>query len=342
MTSLSYTLPFLTAFLVTVAGIILLQTKWCRRFIDSLVEVRCGARHALSRGVSRFGGVASIVAFVAVIGFNRDLIFNQSWWAMILGVLALAFVGVWDDIRELSWKTQLFFQGSLGLFVFVFGIRIISVTPPLGESLFLDKNLLLLVLSCFLTITWIIAVMNAVNWADGIDGLCGGVSFIGSITLFAVALRPEVYQPSVAIAAIALAGASLGFVVFNFYPAKILAGTSGAWFFGFMLALLAIFSGAKVATAILVLCLPLLDAFFVVVERFFAGVSVFGADQRHLHHRLLAKGFSPAQVALFFLTLTAVLAFVAVHSTALGKVVVLFLVIFGVGFLIKYTQTPPQ
>jgi len=331
-----YLTPFLTAFLLTILSIVALRFVFARYPVP---QSRQGDRHTHKDSVLRFGGVALVVAFVATILTNHYLVLTKGWWGVIIASIMLLILGLWDDIRELSWKNQLAIQIVAGAMVFAFGIRLLSLRNPFGHTVFFDAGLLLGV-SAVLTILWIILVMNAMNWADGIDGLCGGVSFIGFATIFFLSLRPEVNQPPVAILALVLAGVSLGFLIFNFYPAKILAGTSGSWFLGFMLAVLAVFSGTKIATAILVLALPLFDALWVIFDRFRSGVSIFAPDQRHLHHRLRKLGWSSRAITAFLYTLTILIAIIALHTDAMQKLIALLLM--GVCMLLFFIWIQKQ
>jgi UDP-GlcNAc:undecaprenyl-phosphate GlcNAc-1-phosphate transferase len=181
--------------------------------------------------------------------------------------------------------------------------------------------------SFFFAIIWIVLMINSMNWIDGVDGLSGGVTFIGALTIFFLSLRPEVNQPPVAIIAMALAGAVLGFLVFNFYPSKILAGTSGAMFMGFILAALAIFAGTKIATALLVMAIPIIDAAWVVGERIKSGKSIFKSDDRHLHYKLLDLGWTQRRITLFFCLITICISLIAINTRAIGKIVTMALVV---------------
>jgi UDP-GlcNAc:undecaprenyl-phosphate GlcNAc-1-phosphate transferase len=126
-----------------------------------------------------------------------------------------------------------------------------------------------------------------------------------------LALRPEVNQPTMAILSMTLLGLSLGLLFFNWYPAKILSGTGGAYFFGFALATLALYAGTKVATLLIVLAIPVFDALFVLVRRLVEGHSPFLPDEAHLHHLLLARGWHPALIASTYLLVTALLGLLA-------------------------------
>ncbi|MBU2028369.1 undecaprenyl/decaprenyl-phosphate alpha-N-acetylglucosaminyl 1-phosphate transferase, partial [Patescibacteria group bacterium] len=193
------------------------------------------------------------------------------------------------------------------------------ITNPITAGIINFSGNLGIFISFALVLIWILVLVNALNWLDGVDGLSGGITLICSLTIFFLSLKPEVNQPPVAILALALAGAVLGFLVFNFYPAKILAGTSGALFFGFTLAVLAIFSGTKIATAILVLFLPLMDFLWVIGERIQEGKSIFQPDQKHLHFKLLELGWSPLKINIFFFSSTVLLSLIALNTRFLGK-----------------------
>lgn len=310
-----YLFPFMKALLFSCGGIVILL--WLRRR-GAEKDIRTTSRHTHAPGVGRWGGVAVIVAFVAIVVTDNHLVMTPPLWGMVGASLLILLVGLWDDARELSWKTQAAFQFLVAATVFWCGVRFLSIPYPFGGTFFLDAPQFVW-LSFGLSVIWVMMVMNAVNWADGIDGWCGGLALIGFVTVFLLSLKPEVNQPPVGIIAAALAGATAGFLIFNVYPAKILAGTSGAWFFGFMLASLAIFAGTKIATALLVLALPVLDAGWVVWERWRSQASIFQADARHLHYRLKALGWSQRRIIFFLYAVTGVIAALALNTRTWGK-----------------------
>ncbi len=299
-----------------------------KRFI--LSEERKTKRHIHKRDVSRWGGVAIIFSFIIAILLNENLVISAPLWGMIWGSLIILVVGVWDDWREIDWRWQLFFQiVAVGL-IFMFGAKIDYVSNPFGGVIYFNTPMKA-ILGTTLGIVWALILMNALNWLDGIDGLSGGVSFIATLTIFFLALKPEVNQPPVAIIAMAFAGGLLGFLLFNFYPAKIMAGTGGAFFMGFVLAGLSIFAGTKIATTLLVLTIPLLDFFWVIVGRLKSGKSIFQPDQSHLHHSLLKMGWSQRKITLFFYLITSLMAGLALSVSTTDKIV---LVIFIAGCML--------
>jgi UDP-GlcNAc:undecaprenyl-phosphate GlcNAc-1-phosphate transferase len=148
------------------------------------------------------------------------------------------------------------------------------------------------------TVVWVLGMINSINFIDGLDGLSAGVSLIAATALGVISLTVGVDQPQVAVFCLAFAGALLGFLRWNFYPAAVFAGTSGVFFFGYTLALLSILGTAKVAVALLVLGIPIIDTFWIIVRRLASGHSPFTPDRGHIHHRLLDLGLSHRQTVL--------------------------------------------
>lgn len=298
--ALMYVRPFLVAFGVTAAlcGVVVLAHRY-RHVRDR----RTGARHRHDASVSRFGGVAMIVAFCVTLVADPYLVFDYTIWVLVVGSGVILLFGVIDDVRPLSWRTQLFVQVALVLLTFIFGVRITAIADPFGGTIPLVVGSVA-VGSLVFMLVWMIVVMNALNWADGIDGLAGGTVVIAALAIFVVTLRPEVVQPPLAIITMTLAGTVMGFLLFNIPPARIFAGTSGAFFMGYIIAVTAIMAGAKVGTTLMVLAVPLVDAAWVVVCRLCRNVSIFHCDTGHVHHRLLRRGWSVRRVLLLYYGVT--------------------------------------
>ncbi|MCX6762119.1 MAG: MraY family glycosyltransferase [Candidatus Moranbacteria bacterium] len=316
---LKYLTPFLEAFFFTIfsiSAILPLAKKihW---------SGRKAVRHIHKDGVYRIGGIAMVLAFNLAILVNGNLVLTPELLGFMVASVILMLVGVWDDVRELFWKTQLFFQMAAAFFVFIVGVRIYYITNPLTGGVFnLDLEGTVLI-SLALVVFWIVFVINAINWIDGVDGLSGGISLISIGTIFFLSFKPEVNQPPVAIISSILFGVILGFLVFNFNPARILAGTSGAMFMGLALAILAIFSGTKIATAILVLVIPIIDFIWVIGERIKNKQPIFRPDNNHLHHKLLEIGWSQKKIATYYYAVTIIIALIALHTKTIGKSVTL-------------------
>ncbi len=306
-----YLIPFIRAVSVMVfAGFIL--SLFLKHLSPSL--------RWMKKYLFRFGGVFLIVVFCLSVVYDAHLVVDRSLGLLLFGVLTLLIFGVADDILKFPWHTQLIFQLLLVTFIFSFGIGVHAIVLPMIGTMHITSSML----SYLVTGVWMVVIMNAVNWTDGVDGVAGGVSAIGFFTIFFLSLRPEVYQPPVAIIALIALGVTVGFLFFNFSPAKFIAGTSGSYFWGFLLGVLAIFAGTKIATTLLVLSIPLIDALWVVVKRFRSGVSIFHGDQHfHLHFRLRERGWSDRRIALIYILISAFLGSVASFGSSLQKVAVL-------------------
>jgi UDP-GlcNAc:undecaprenyl-phosphate GlcNAc-1-phosphate transferase len=331
---LKYFNPFLEAFFLTIV-FIFSANLWAKTINWSK---RNESRHIHQKNIYRVGGIAMVAVFIFLIIFNRDLVITPELFGFMLAAIILLFVGIRDDFQELFWKTQLFFQMAVAVLIFIIGVRIYHVTNPFtGGVINLDLSQTVLISLC-LVVFWIVLVINAINWLDGIDGLSGGITLISLITIFLLSFKPEVNQPPIAIITAILIGIMLGFLIFNFNPAKVLAGTSGSMFMGLSLAVLAIFSGTKIATAILVLAIPIIDFIWVIGERMASGREIFRADRKHLHYKLLELGWSQKKIAITYYVITLLVAIVALNTRVIGKsitLVISFLIMVIVSWSIK-------
>lgn len=328
--------PFLISFFIAAVlgiGLILLNKK---KTFGS--EERISDRHIHQRGVSRFGGIALVLAFILVVLLDKRLVVTTPLVGVLIATGAILIFGIVDDIKQLSWKIQLFFQVSIISFVYFLGVRLQYLTNPFGGVFMLD-NFLGLLAGFVIAVIWIILLINSMNWIDGVDGVSAGIAFITGVAIFVLSLRPEVNQPPIGIIAAAFLGGIAAFFLFNFNPAKILAGTSGSMFIGFILAVLAIFSGAKIATTLLVLTIPVIDALWVIGERIRSKTSIFSADKRHLHYKLLKLGWSQKSICIFYCGITALIAIISLNTRAVGKIVAfLLLCILMVGILFMVSK----
>ena len=253
----------------------------------------------------RLGGVAVFIA--VLIPFLIFLIFNNflskeiknSWepfLGLTLGSLIVFGIGIWDDIRRLSPWPKLSVEIGAALLAYYFGLRIGLLSNPFGMQWDVSW------LSGPLTVIWLVGITNAVNLADGIDGLAAGIATFASAILFVMTV-PTVYT-LVPYLALALAGASLGFLRYNFSPATIFLGDSGSLFLGFYLGALSLWASEKSAIAfallipIIALGLPIIDMIYAILRRWNRGVSIGQADRDHIHHKLLEKGYSHRKAVL--------------------------------------------
>lgn len=289
----------------------------------------------------RIGGIAMIFSFLSAILLDGDLVIDTLKAGIILSSLLILIFGVYDDFRNLSWKKQLLIQVSIALIMIYMGLNVDYIANPFGGREFrLDQlqysifNIQFSIFGSLFVLFWIVGFMNVMNWLDGLDGLAGGVSFIGSITLFLISISDLVNQPPLAIMAIALAGSILGFLFFNMYPARIFMGTSGSYFLGFMLSVLAIFSGGKIATVLLIMGFPIIDALWVMAGRIRSGGSPFKGDGRHLHYRLLERGWSEKKIVTFVYVICSMFAAAAILFQNVGKLISLLLLFIMANYFI--------
>lgn len=327
--------PFLFSFFIAAAiGAVLIL--FGKKSIFS--SDRTSDRHIHRHGISRFGGAALILAFVVTIFLDKRLVMTLPLAGVLAASGAILVFGIIDDIKQLSWKTQLFFQIAVVSFVYFLGVRLDYLSNPFGGIFVLDSSIGYLV-GFIIAIVWVVLLINSMNWVDGVDGISAGIAFISGVTIFLLSLRPEVNQPPIGIIAAAFLGGLAAFFLLNFNPAKILAGTSGSMFMGFILAVLAIFSGAKIATTLLVLTIPVIDALWVIGERLKAKKSIFSADSRHLHHKLLKLGWSQKKICILYCAITTLIAFISLNTKDFSKAVVFFLFcVFMLGILFAVSK----
>ncbi len=215
---------------------------------------------------------------------------------LLVGATLIFLVGLYDDWRELGPLPQYIAQLVAAAVAVAFLIIIEYINNPFtGEQTPRFPYLVTVTVSLF----WLGLMMNTVNWLDGLDGLATGVVALACVVLFInAAFRLQPPQHSVALLPVALLGATLGFLPFNFHPARIFLGSSGAFFLGFTLGVLSIIGGAKMAAILLVMGLPLLDVVWQIVQRLARGQNPALGDRGHLHFRLLDLGLSQRQIVI--------------------------------------------
>jgi UDP-GlcNAc:undecaprenyl-phosphate/decaprenyl-phosphate GlcNAc-1-phosphate transferase len=254
-----------------------------------------GGRRVNQLPVPRLGGLALFLGIlVPALAFLRV---DHQTRGILLGATVAVTVGIVDDFRGLPWYAKLAGQVAAASLAVGFGVWIDRFTLP-----FVGIHTLPSSAGIPLTILWIVAIMNMVNFLDGLDGLAAGVAAIAALTFAVIALSLGKVEPAI-LSAIVF-GACVGFLRHNFYPARIFMGDSGALLLGYVLAVVAVQGLLKTAATValffplLVLAVPIVDTTFVVVRRLKHGERVFEADQAHLHHRFLRRGFSQRRAAL--------------------------------------------
>jgi len=264
-----------------------------------------GGRRQHQGAISRLGGIALYAGFTAAV--LATVLLPQGWFppsldpnetlrltGLLVGTTFVFIFGLLDDRYQFSSGPQYLAQFISALIAIGFIIFIERVNNPFGSDQFIFPRPIV----WLLTIFWFMGMINTVNWLDGIDGLAAATTAVMSGILALHMIREG--QLSVALLPLALLGATAGFLPFNFNPARLFMGSSGSYFLGWALAALGIIAGAKVATVLLVMGLPILDVAWLIINRWRRGGShetgVGGRD--HLHHRLLDMGFTPRQIVL--------------------------------------------
>jgi UDP-GlcNAc:undecaprenyl-phosphate GlcNAc-1-phosphate transferase len=275
------------------------------------------------RPVPKLGGLPVMIAFIAGIAAVYLIMPPSGDDALrlrgvVIGTLVVFAGGLVDDFRELPPWMQFIIQ-LVGAGIAISHIVFIEVfaNPISGSAVWIESFPLVLVI----TIIWIVGVINTVNWLDGLDGLAAGVGTIAAMLFAWHSYR--LGQDAVAAFPLVLAGALVGFLPYNFAPARIFLGTAGAYVLGYNLATLAILSPAKIATALLVLAVPILDGMWRVTDRIRTGRSPFYGDRGHLHFRLLDEQVPTKTIVVGYYALSLTFGLVAIFATGLAKLIIL-------------------
>jgi len=314
-----YLLVFLAAAFFTI-----LLTPTVRRLALKFGAIdRPSKRKIHKKIITRFGGLSIFISFViaTLIGLTLSEKFgikiNIKEFSSILGILfgggLVTLLGLFDDAKGLPAIVKLFGQIIASCIAIYFGVQILFVSTPFTRLIMLG------VWSIPVTIMWMVAITNAMNLIDGLDGLASGIALIASITLFIVAIKMG--QNDSALLLAALAGTSLGFLRYNFFPATVFLGDSGSLFLGFVLACASIVGVLKSTLVIAliipvaILGIPIYDTAAAIIRRALAGRPIFEADKKHLHHRLLKAGFNQRQVVVVIYIACVILSLSALAAT---------------------------
>jgi UDP-GlcNAc:undecaprenyl-phosphate/decaprenyl-phosphate GlcNAc-1-phosphate transferase len=368
MVFLALATTFLTAF-ATTALLVPLVIRLCER---QGWMAQPGPRRVHRVPTATVGGLAMLgglfVTLLLTFAFERfDPALRRSPFEMLrlgllmVGAVVIAAISFYDDLRELPalprllvhfgaaliavgpylWDRTLY-PDALGAPTEARGIILTAFNFPFIEQIHLHN--LSPWLAILATMVWIAGIQNMINWADGLDGLAAGITLIAATILAAHTLRLEPPQYTVALLPLALAGVCGGFLLFNFHPARVFMGDVGAMTLGYVLGASAIIGGAKLATALLVLGVPLMDMAWLILTRTLRGRSAGAASQAgrdNLHIRLLDLGFSQRQIVLFYYTLSAAFGSVGLLDffTPAMKLVALFVLGLIVLAVLVYAST---
>ena len=319
--AISFLLPFIVSFMATPYSIKIAEKI-------GAIDIPKDDRRMRKKSIPKLGGLAVITGFaisliylISVMNIEGSInLFDENMYlkkliGVGLGVIIITITGVIDDTKTLKPLQKLFGQVLAAVVAVGFGIRISAADIPFIQNTELANEI-----SMIVTVIWIIGITNAINLIDGLDGLSSGIALISCISLLIIfALN---YSPMIAILMItSLIGALVGFLPFNFSPAKTFIGDTGSNFLGYILSIVSILGVAKTYTAVvialpmLVLGLPIFDVVWAIIRRMVKGKSIkaiFKADKGHLHHRLLAKGFSQKQAVLVMYAMSAALGLFAI------------------------------
>ncbi|GBC97540.1 putative undecaprenyl-phosphate N-acetylglucosaminyl 1-phosphate transferase [bacterium HR17] len=306
------------AFLISaIVGLVFtpLSIRWAWRWG---VLARPSARKVHREPIPCWGGVAIVAGVIS--GAGIGWLFLPELPAETLGLAAGLFVivavGSLDDRYSLPAKVKLAGQIVAALLPLAFGVRIKFLNNPVGDGyLFLAEWQ-----AWLLTLLWIVGLINAINLIDGLDGLAAGVSFFAALTLTFLAAVQGLTPVAVAFAAVA--GACIGFLPYNFHPARVFMGDTGAMALGYLFATLSVLGAVKSIAALSVLFMtgimlayPISDTAFAIFRRWLSRRPIFSADREHLHHRLLDSGFDQRQAVLVLYALTLIFCLLAILLT---------------------------
>ncbi|URN41899.1 glycosyltransferase family 4 protein [Peptoniphilus genitalis] len=297
-----YIIPFLAAFILT-----FIQMPFTIKIAKKkgFLDVPKDERRVHKKPIPVGGGIAMVISvsilMVYYLPINKNLIMT------LIASLIIAISGLYDDKEGLSPKLKFLFQILAAVILIIGGMKIEFFTNPFDSH---DALLILNILSIPVTIFWVCGITNTINLIDGLDGLASGVSMICAISMFFITYKMGRYDVSLVCALVA--GACLGFLPFNFNPAKIFMGDTGALYLGFMLSCISISGFLKQAAIlmifvpVLILGVPVFDTAFAMVRRKLSGKSMVEADKGHLHHRLLKMGLNQRQTVVILYSISAI------------------------------------
>lgn len=302
MTQWNFFLSLVAAFLISVFTTPVVRNFFIKHnWIEDPQSKQKKTQNATAlKAVPRGGGLPIFISVTLVATLFLPI--DTTLFAIILASLITLVVGLIDDIYDISPKIRLFTNILSAFIVVIFGVGIHYLSNPFGGIIDLSAPGLIAIGSDVVAILWIVWCMNITGWSAGIEGQLPGFVSISAIVIGILGLRfsQDITQWPVIILAAAVSGAYFGFLPYNFSPQSIMPGYSGKSLAGFYLAVLSILSGAKVATLILLLGIPMLDAIWAILRRIKLKKPIYLGDGQHLHHQLLKSGWSRPKIAIFY------------------------------------------
>jgi UDP-GlcNAc:undecaprenyl-phosphate/decaprenyl-phosphate GlcNAc-1-phosphate transferase len=293
-----------------------------------IIDKPKGPRKIHKKSTALLGGLAVFLSITAVVigilltsdALTSGEVSRNHYMGVVLGGLILMIGGILDDKYELPPQTAIVAPVLAASLAIGFGIEIDKLTNPLGGVWILESWQ-----SDLLVFVWLMVVMYTTKFLDGLDGLATSVSTVGAVMIMLLSLTAAYYQPDVALLAAVTIGAYVGFLFWNLHPASIFLGEGGSVFVGYMLGILAVISGGKLATALLVLGIPLMDVIWVVVRRWKKKGfrNIVRGDRKHLHHRLLKLGWGQTTIVVLYVAIASAFGVSALFLQSKEKLVAL-------------------
>ena len=346
-------IPFIVAAMVAATALSFVLSPFAIRLAQRFgaIDLPDASRRVHRQEVPRGGGVAVVASFVGV-GIGALVINDmvgavpavrslpvEQLAALFGGAALAAALGFLDDRYQLRARWQLLIQLSVAGVAVAAGVNIGFIDNPfqfLGGPFDFGIIEFGAEVAIMVTVLWIVGMINSINFIDGLDGLSTGISLIAAVTLAIAALRLDL--PAVAMPCAVLAGALAGFLPWNFHRARVFIGTTGVYAVGYALAILSILGVGKVAVAMLVLGVPIIDTFWIIIRRLSSRRSPFTPDRGHFHHRLLDLGLTHRGAVLVIYGICGLLALLSLVLSGTGSLYAFMGVVVG-GGLVLYLMT---
>lgn len=326
-----YLIIFICVLVISIISTIFI--KWLALNLK-ILDKPDNERKTHKKNTPLLGGFAIFLSFFIALYLARAELLSgnleaRHWLGFFIGACFLMIGGFLDDKYNLKPSKQLIFPILAIASVILGGVSIEKITNPFGGFFYLE------ILSPIIIAVWLLGMMYTTKLLDGLDGLVSGVSAIGGIVIFLFTMTTKYYQPDIGLASLIFSAGCLGFLVFNWHPAKIFLGEGGSLFLGYVLGVLAIISGGKIAIALLIMGIPILDVVWTIIRRILAGKNPFVfADRLHLHFRLVDLGLGHRKAVIIYYLFSAVFGASALFLQSKGKIFALILLIFIMSGLI--------